>query len=420
MRQIKAVVVGAGQRGFTYASYSIEHSNELKIVGVVDPNAVHAKDMANMYDIPNNSIFSSVEEFIASGYKCDLVINATTDSLHYEIDKDLMLAGYDVLTEKPITPKKEELLSLRDIAKSKGVNLFVCHVLRYTPFYKSIKRDILDGKIGKITSIQMSEHVCNMHYVESYVVGKWRSEKDCGSTFLLAKSCHDTDLMCWFNSLTQPEQVASFGSREIFVSKNAPEGYTETCHTCPNEQTCKYSTNKIFLKNKFFRERICLDIKKLQNEITEEDIQNQVRISSYGRCVFEDKDLLDRQNMIVKFKNGSVATFNLVAGASKGERYIHIVGEDGEISGALSDNKYTLRRYDFNSDSFKDEVVVVCEGEFESGHGGGDFAIMKDLCAYLNGDKSSISITDIEGSVNGHLVVYAADESQKNNKIVKI
>lgn len=123
--------------------------------------------------------------------------------------------------------------------------------------------------------------------------------------------------------------------------------------------------------------------------------------------------------MIVKFKNGSIGTFNLVAGSAKGERYIHIVGEEGEIFGALSDNKYTLRRYDFVTDTFKDEVVDVSLDVLNCGHSGGDGALMRDVCAYLNGDKSSISITDINDSVNGHLLVYAADESQKQNKIVK-
>ena len=255
MKQITAVVVGAGNRGLIYASYASDHKDELKIVGVVDPNAVHASDVAKLYDIPASGIFYSVDDFIKSGFKCDLVINATIDSLHYEISKKLMSAGYDVLMEKPITPKKEELLSLRDIAKVKGVNLFVCHVLRYTPFYRSIKQNILDGKIGKITSIQMSEHVCNMHYVESYVVGKWRSEKESGSTFMLAKSCHDTDLMCWFNNLTEPEEVASFGDRKIFIPENAPEGHTETCHTCPYEPTCKYSTNRIFFSLTFINRK---------------------------------------------------------------------------------------------------------------------------------------------------------------------
>lgn len=421
MKQIKAVVVGAGNRGKIYASYSLISGGELKIVGVVDPVAEHAADMASEYGVPKTYVFNDVDEFLKANIECDLVINATMDSLHFSIDVKLLEAGYNVLTEKPVTPEKAELLRLRDTANKKGVNLFVCHVLRYTPFYKHIKQDVLDGKIGKITAIEMSEHVCNVHYVESYVVGKWRSEKECGSTFLLAKSCHDTDLMCWLNNATEPEEIASFGDRKIFVPENAPEGHTDTCHTCPCEKFCKYSTNRIFFNRAgWWRDRLSLNIKKPQSEITEEDIQNEVKKSSYGKCVFEDKDLLDRQNMIVKFKNGSIGTFNLIAGSAKGERYIHIVGEDGEISGALGDNKYLLRRYDFMRNDFSEEVIDVTVAVEIGAHSGGDTALMHDICAYLRGDKSSISITNINDSVNGHLLVYAADESQKQNKIVKL
>ena len=214
-----------------------------------------------------------------------------------------------------------------------GRNLFVCHVLRYTPFYKGIKERILAGDIGKITSLKMSEHVGVSHYVESYVVGKWRSEAECGSPFLLAKSCHDLDMMCWLNNSSAPEKVASFADRKIFIPENAPEGASESCHTCPHEKTCKYSVTNIFNGKSGTWKRIIHDIDKPVDEITQEDINEQLKKSSYGRCVYEQKDLVDRQNVIIKFENGSVGSFDLIGASSKGERFIHIVGEDGEIFG---------------------------------------------------------------------------------------
>ena len=39
---------------------------------------------------------------------------------------------------------------------------------------------------------------------------------------------------------------------------------------------------------------------------------------------------------------------------------------------------------------------------------------------YLNRDESSISITSIEDSINGHHCVYAAEESRKTECFVKI
>jgi hypothetical protein len=42
------------------------------------------------------------------------------------------------------------------------------------------------------------------------------------------------------------------------------------------------------------------------------------------------------------------------------------------------------------------------------------------LIAYLNGDESSVSITKLEDSINGHLCVFAAEKSRKENVIVYI
>ena len=64
-------------------------------------------------------------------------------------------------------------------------------------------------------------------------------------------------------------------------------------------------------------------------------------------------------------------------------------------------------------------MILVNNVKF-GGHNGGDFAIMRDLIAYLNGDRSSISITSLEDSVNGHLCVFAAERSKKEKRIVGI
>ena len=54
------------------------------------------------------------------------------------------------------------------------------------------------------------------------------------------------------------------------------------------------------------------------------------------------------------------------------------------------------------------------------GHNGGDYAIMHDLVRYINGDRSSVSITSLDDSVYGHLCVFAAEQSRKTHSIVNI
>ena len=66
----------------------------------------------------------------------------------------------------------------------------------------------------------------------------------------------------------------------------------------------------------------------------------------YGRCAYTaGGDLIDRQNVIVDFENGSCGTFDLVGGTTVAGRYLHIVGTKGEIEGKLNEDKFLLRKY---------------------------------------------------------------------------
>ncbi|MBQ7769952.1 MAG: Gfo/Idh/MocA family oxidoreductase, partial [Clostridia bacterium] len=248
IKKLRAVLVGAGNRGCVYADYSLQAPEELTIVGVVEPNDIRRNDAAARYAVEKERCFRDIDEFLRAKLDCDFVINATMDEMHYDTAKALMTAGYNMLLEKPVVPNREQLLQLQAIAKEKGVKVNICHVLRYTPFYKRIKEIINAGAIGKIMTMELNEHVWIAHFLDSFVRGKWNSEKRCGSGFLLQKSCHDMDLICWLNNATQPKKVVSVGSRAQFIPENAPVGATEFCYHCPHNDTCLYSAQKVHLE----------------------------------------------------------------------------------------------------------------------------------------------------------------------------
>jgi hypothetical protein len=152
-----------------------------------------------------------------------------------------------------------------------------------------------------------------------------------------------------------------------------------------------------------------------------------LKTSTYGRCAYNSGgDIVDRQTVNIEFANGTTATFTMVGGICRPDRYLHICGTKGEIEGKLEDEKFTVRVFDRSGDRFDyDEEVIDVSAEIHDttqygGHGGGDYAIMYELVRYLNGDNSSISITNIDDSINGHLVVYAADESRRKGVVCKI
>lgn len=100
-------------------------------------------------------------------------------------------------------------------ARENGCKLVVCHVLRYTPFYKKAKELIEEGAVGEVVHIDACEYPGVLLTDFSFIRGQWRNKDECGSTFLLAKSCHDIDLICWLNNTAKPLYVSSFGEDDL-------------------------------------------------------------------------------------------------------------------------------------------------------------------------------------------------------------
>lgn len=427
MKQLTAVILGYGDRSKRYAHYALEQKNELKIIGAIDVLSYKLSEAKQEFNLSDNQLFGSLEDFLSAQIKCDFVINGTMDEAHYATSRQLLSAGYNVLLEKPVCPNSDELLDLCKIAKNKDCKLIVCHVLRYTPFYSKIKELLDSGELGQIINIQMNEHVWYGHFVNAFVRGKWRSEKQCGSGLLLAKCCHDMDLMCWLNNHTDPTEIASFGSKSLFCKENAPNNSTQYCFECPARGDCMFDAYKFELEKDFIPFYTWAGIGKPIDKISREEKEAFLKRDVFGECVYKtDMDIVDRQNVIINFRNGSVGTLDIVAGASKAGRHIHIICTMGEIVGYIEDNKFILRKFDgdkleYTEQEIKlEEIDNVEEDNSVAGHYGGDHYLMKDLIRYLNGEKTSVSMTVIEDSVNGHLCCYGGDLARKEHRVVNL
>ncbi len=423
MKKIKVALLGCGDRGCIYADYSLRNPDDMEVVAVTDTSALKKEEARVRYNLPEDRAFSSVEAFIAAGIECDIVIDATMDKAHYPTAMALLAAKYNVLLEKPVCPNKEELLDIQRAAHENGCKVIVCHVLRYTPFYSAVKKVLAEGKIGRVRSLEMTEHVGMAHFIDSFVRGKWNNEEECGSGLLLAKCCHDLDLMCWLANESRPKYVTSLGFRENFTMDKAPEGATALCFDCPHEKTCNYSAVKIHLDRDTMPFQTWAGIGKPIDTITREEKIEYMKHSAYGKCAYNSGgDIVDNQNVIVSFENGAMGTLNLVGACAKAERYLHIVGSNGEIEGVFENNEFQLRvftregrRYGYDT-----EVINTVEGSELGKHGGGDNEIMRHLVNYLRTGEGTLSLTSIDDSVEGHLCVYAAETSRKEKRTIDL
>ncbi len=428
---VTAIVVGAGHRAMVYSQLAIDKPELLKIVGVADPNPVRRKMVMEKFGFSEDMCFESAQELAAKGKLADAIINGTMDEQHIETAVPLLECGYDMLLEKPFAVDENEALLLKECAKKNNSKVMICHVLRYTPFYYSIKERVANGEIGEIINIQTTEHVSYHHLSTSYVRGKWANSKKSHTTMLLAKCCHDIDLMMWIMSETKPTQIASFGGKYQFKPENAPEGAGTICmKDCPHVDTCVYSTKRLYIDHPDRWAFYVWDkLEHIENPTIEDKIALMKSDSPYARCIYKcDNDVVDHQSVLVSFESGATGTHNMVGGSSQSLRKIHIIGTKGEIFGNFEESKYTVLKINPSPDAHNEEcdveeVDLMITGDMVGafgGHGGGDERLSEDFVKFIRGEEPSLACTSIFDSMAGHMSVYCADKSRENGGVPQI
>lgn len=417
-KPLKVIVVGGGHRSAIYASLSEIRPDLMQVVGIADPNEFRCRSFAERYAIPEEHIFRSVDELVKAPKFADAVINGTMDHIHVETSLPLLKAGYDILLEKPFAVNEDEMNKLVSTAKEYDRKIMVCFVLRYSPFYRKIKETILDGTIGDIINIQTAEHVSYHHMSTSHIRGKWRNEEECHTSMLLAKCCHDVDIMMWLMGNDDPVKVSSFGGLTQFRKENAPENSGTRCLVdCPLADTCLYSAKRLYLDHPNRWSFYVWDKLEDKENATIEDKRKLLETSNYGRCAYKcDNNVVDHQSVNVLFRSGATGTHSMIGGTAIPQRKIHIIGTKGEISGTLEDGKFTVSLIDPSPNcEHKDTVIDTRVGD--DSHGGGDLMLAEDFVRYVRDDEMSVSCTSIEDSVKGHLTIFRADKSMKNSGI---
>jgi predicted dehydrogenase len=320
--------------------------------------------------------------------------------------------GYDVLLEKPVAPTEKECRDILKQAHKYNRIVAVCHVLRYAPYFVALKEVLDSGAIGDIVSVQHMEPIQYAHMAHSYVRGKWPLA-DKTTPIILAKSCHDLDILRWL--IGKPCQtIAAEGSLHLFRPENAPKGAPERCTDgCPHEATCPYSAIDIYERRK--RHLGVFDLPRKDPAL----IREKLKTTNYGRCVFRcNNDQCDHYVAIMKFEGDITASFTMDAFTPWGGRRTRIMGTKGFIEGDMK----TFTFYDFRSGhkSVWDQKVSEVAEYKGSGHGGGDHLLARDFVRAVSaGDEKLLSST-IDVSIESHVMGFMAEKSRKSMKKVKI
>lgn len=414
-RTITAITLGAGNRGNVYGDYAHKFPEAVNIVGVAEPIPIRNGRYAKIHKIPDSQRFTTWEHVFEQPKFADAVIITTPDDLHYGPCMKALEMGYDILLEKPIAPTEQECRDILAKARDTGRIVAVCHVLRYSPYFMKIKELLDAGAVGEIVSVQHFEPIEHVHMAHSFVRGNWHDSKKT-APIILAKSCHDMDILRWL--IDKPaNRIAAFGDLKWFREENAPEGSTARCTDgCAVESTCPYSALKIYHRN---RQRTYVFDFPEDKSLHDEFILQQLKETDYGRCVYRmNNDQPDHYVTSIRFDDGITANFSMEAFTSYHGRRTRIMGSMGDIRGDMS----TLIHTDFRTgmETRYDVEALSEENDALSGHGGGDWGLMRDWVTAVREQNPDLLTSTIDASIESHFMAFAAEKSRLDDTMVTI
>jgi predicted dehydrogenase len=142
---LKIGMIGVGRWGPNLLRNFHDHRASV-VATIADRDARRRAQIEELY--PDVVVTSDAAEVIADP-TIDAVVVATPTVTHYELVKAALLAGKDVLVEKPLTQDLSQAMELRDLTNELGRVLLVGHVFLYNPAVEQVKQYLEEGELGR-------------------------------------------------------------------------------------------------------------------------------------------------------------------------------------------------------------------------------------------------------------------------------
>jgi predicted dehydrogenase len=243
--------------------------------------------------------------------------------------------------------------------------------------------------------------VGDVHVSHSYVRGPWRKKSE-STPIILAKSCHDLDVLCWWIG-ARCARVSAFGSLTKFRAAQAPAGAPAYClDGCPVEATCRYQAANVYVHKKLFSSHHIVTPDR-----SDAGILAAIRKGQYGRCVYRcDNDVPDHMVTNLEFQGGATAAFSMEGCVTYVGRRTRVMGTKGDIVGDERAMEVSL----FEGGSAMWDVTQAA-ADLE-GHGGGDQRMVRDLVQAVAQRQPGLLPTTLQNSMESHLMGFMAEESR--------
>lgn len=442
---LRLAILGAGGRGQdVYGDWILSHPERARVVAVADSVADRRESLAGAAGVRPEHVFSDWRDLLAAasdGLELDGVIVALPDRDH--VDPTLAACQLDlpVLLEKPAAPSRAELWRLWSGVRARAGRVLIGHVLRYSPFWITVRDLVASGILGQLVTIRLEENIGFWHFAHSYVRGNWRRHAD-ASPMVLAKTCHDLDLIRWL-AQERPTRIASSGSLLHFRAENAPPNAPDRClDGCEHADTCPFYAPRFYVEA--LRGTTSWPVPLLGPDTSAAGRVKALATGPYGRCVYHaDNDVADHQQTLIDFPSGLTATLTASGFTGSNNRTLQLTGTRGELTGDMVAGRLTVDSFD-PSGYHLPSLPAVAEardcrrgplghsvidlsvdlgaysaGGDHRGHAGGDDGLMEAFVTAV-GHGDTVVGGSLDDALDSHLMAFAAEQARLTGRTVPV
>lgn len=148
----------------------------------------------------------------------DVIAVTGPDSSHATYIVAALRRDIDVLTEKPMTVDSGQANEVIHAEANSKATVRVMHNARYRDPHVAIKRLILEGRVGRITNVELVTNLDTFHGASYFY--RWNRRRANSGGLTVTEACHRFDLLNWWLD-DIPEEVFGYGSLNFYGPRGA-------------------------------------------------------------------------------------------------------------------------------------------------------------------------------------------------------
>jgi predicted dehydrogenase len=222
-RRERYALIGTGSRAHMYLdAIRGDHADVAELVAWSDTNPgrldyYEAELAAAGAAVPLRFTPEELERTILE-QGIDRVIVTSPDFTHAEFVSRSLLAGADVVVEKPITIDADGLRRIAEAIETSGHSVVTTFNYRYSPRNSALRELVQSGAIGDVTSVHFEWVLDTVHGADYF--RRWHRDKQNSGGLLIHKASHHFDLVNWWIDAS-PRRVFASGGLRFYGAENA-------------------------------------------------------------------------------------------------------------------------------------------------------------------------------------------------------